>query len=847
MFTEIISRRLYCYAMLLALLGAGSLSARAQNNEPESAPRGGGGGPRIGISINLTSGSSVTASTYYNLVGRMARCLKLPEKTPEERELKVGNLTDTYTFKDRLPSKNGVGKTARFIWNTMNGQEAKGGYPVQRGGGSAGTVPRKGYRPHLLDLYANWKAANLAADQAAKTHYYKEVLAALPPINTNDRIPYIYKSPIVYALVADANWRLGERVEQSFLLWRQLDEETIKNAKLRADDKNLERKKNNFLLNQLRMDLKVDPQNQECNSTVTDAIARAIFADAQLIKGEMAQAVQASIAFSEVALDQRDLAQPPVITGVYAGAPAEGMAVRLPLTLWAEDEAGTVIGDRRDVQPGDGFTLVLNNIGAENGVARVCWALREDALATLLQIPVTNRMADGFAYIGAVQAEERFRVRFRAKGGQADAWAAVSGAREARNRDAIAIRYDWNSSTMKSPFAWRINRVEDGNMQPAAVFQHTETAPSGTLTVPAGTLNRGSYILTVQQDTRKAEPVDFAAVFTFRVTSPAVALVIGVADYYSAALNHPGDDASAIVAHLKAADYTDEDIIWVYGERDRDNKRGRLIAHGLGKSLATLDSIVGKKVQALDGSPDTVVVDNAYVTPDVMELARRTFANIIIDRRPIHALFFYAGHGTSEQDKGSIADVLVSARPPEVPGWDKDLYLNQFTELKGLLATQAQQGMAIPPTFVSIMDACRPSVAGVEAKGLGSRLTAGVQDDVLLLPVYSAALGEISFETGAKGDEILYQNQPVPHGLFTFSLLRGLDRAGGNYAVKSVLPLTVDVMKELMTQVNELNARRRGPEAASTTQTVTIGKVKLDSGQAVSALGDLVLQVPLIY
>jgi len=428
-----------------------------------------------------------------------------------------------------------------------------------------------------------------------------------------------------------------------------------------------------------------------------------------------------------------------------------------------------------------------------------------------------------------------------------DAWAAVSGARDARNRDAIAIRYDWNSSTMKSPFAWRIYRVEDGKQQPAPAFQRTETAPNGTLAIPAGTLNRGSYVLIVQQDTRKTEPADFAEGFAFRVTSPAVALVIGVADYYSAALNHPGDDATAIVAHLKAADYTDEDIIWVYGERDRDNKRGRLIAHGLGKSLAALDSIIGKNVQALEGSPDTVVVDNAYVTPDVMELAKRTFANIIMDRRPIHALFFYAGHGTSEQEKGSIADVLVSARPPEVPGWDKDLYLNQFTELKGLLATQAQQGMAIPPTFVSIMDACRPSVAGIEAKGLGSRLVAGVQDNVLLLPVYSAALGEISFETGVKGDEILFQNQPVPHGLFTFSLLQGLDRAAGNYAVKSVLPLTVDVMKELMSQVNELNARKRGPEAAFTTQTVTVGKVKLESGQAVNALGDLVLQVPLIY
>jgi hypothetical protein len=777
----------------------------------------------------------------------MARCLKLPEATPEERALKVQNLTVSYTLKDRLPSTNGVSKSARFIWNTLNGQEAKGGYPVQLGGGSAGTVPRKGYRPHLLDLYANWKAASLAADPAVQTHYYKEVLAALPPINTNDRIPYIYKSPVVYALAADAHWHLGDRVEQAFLLWQQLDEEAIKKAGLRANDKDLERKKNAYLLNQLRMDLKVDPQNQECNSTVTDAIARALFADALQVRTRLAQAVQASIIFAGVTIDQRDLGQPPTITGTYAGLPAAGMAVRLPLTLWAENEAGEVIGDRRDVQPGDAFSLLLNNIGADNGVARVCWSLREDALAALLQIPVKNRVEEDFQYIGAVQAEERFRVRFRAKGGQSDAWAAASGAREARNREAIGIRYDWNSSTMKAPFAWRVYRFEDGRQQEPPVVQQTEAAPSGTLTIPAGTLARGSYVVTVQQDSRKTDPADFTVGYTFRVTSPAVALVIGVADYYSAALNHPGDDAEAIVARLKAADYASEDIIWVYGERDRDNKRGRLVAHGLGRSLASLDSIQGKKILPLEGEPDTVIVDNAYVTPDVMELAKRTYANLITDRRPIHALFFYAGHGTSEQEKGSIADVLVSARPPEVPGWDKDLYLNQFTELKGLLATQAQQGRAQPPTFVSIMDACRPSVAGIEAKGLGSRLVAGVQDSVLLLPVYSAALGEISFETGAKGDEILYQNQPVPHGLFTFSLLQGFDKAAGNYAVKSVLPMTVDVMKELMAKVNELNVRTRGPEAAFTTQTVTVGKLKLESGQAVNALGDLVLQVPLIY
>jgi len=846
MLTIFINRRGYRLLVLLALLSAGGLSAYAQTKQTGRTPTTRLPLPVLQLSFRVQS-SSVTASTYYNLVGRMSRCLKLPETTPEERALKAQNLTTTYTFQDRLPSTNGVSKIARFIWNTQTGQEAKGGYPVQMGGGSAGTVPRKGYRPHLLDLYANWKAASLSTDPAMQSHYYKEVLAAMPPINMGDRTPYIYKSPIVYALVADAYWHLGERTEQAFLLWRQFDDEAIRNARLRTNDPNLERKEYDYLLRQLMTDLKVDPQNMECNSTVTDAIARAMLADAQQVKVRLAQAVLASIAFTGVALDQLDLAQPPTITGAYTGMPTEGTAVRLPLTLWAENEAGVVVGDRRDVQPGERFSLVLNNTGADNGVAHVCWALREEALATLLHVPITNRVAQGFAYVGAVQAEERFRVRFRAKGGQPDAWAAASGTAEARNRDAIGIRYDWNSSTMKSPFAWRVYRTEGGARAANPLLQQTEAAPSGTLTIPAGTLPRGNYVLTVQQDTRKAEPVDFAEGFAFRVTTPAVALVVGVTDYYSAALNHPCDDAESIVARLRAAGYGNEDIIWVYGKRNRDLRHGQLVAHGLGKSLATLDSIQGKTPQALAGEQDTVVVDDAYVTPDVMELAKRTFENLILDRRPIHALFFYAGHGTSEEDKGSIADVLVSARPPEVPGWDKDLYLNQFTELKGLLASQAQQGMPIPPTFVSIMDACRPSVAGIEAKGLGSRLVAEVQDKVLLLPVYSAALGEISFETGAKGDEILYDNNPVPHGLFTFALLQGFDKAGGSYALKDVLPSTVGVMKQLMTEVNELTARTRGPEAMFTTQTITIGKVKLDNAQEVKILGDLILKAPLIY
>ena len=822
MLTAIVSRRNMRLLVMTTLLCLGVLAARAQST------------------------GSVTASTYYNLVSRLGRCLKMAETTPEERALKVQNLTVTYTFRDRLPSTTGVSKSARFIWNTLNGHEATGGYPVQRGGGSAGTVPRKGYRPHLLDLYANWKAASLSTDPAVQTYYYKEVLAALPPINSNDRLPYIYKSPLVYVFIADASWHLDDRVEQTFLRWQQFDEDAMRSARLRATDPNLERKKNDYLLKQLKGDLKVDPQNLECNSTITDAIASAIAADAAGVKAQLAASVQASIAFAGTALDQRDLAQPPVISGTYTTA-AGAASVRLPLTLWGENAAGLTIGDRRDVQPGEDFALILNNIGAGNGVAHIGWALRDEKLASLLGVPAKNRAPGDFPYVGAVQAEERFRVRFHAKGGQPDAYAASSGARDARNREAIGIRYDWNSSTMKSPFAWRVYRMEGGKrVEPPAVVQ-TENTPSGQLSIPALTLARGSYLLTVQQDTRTADPADFADAFSFRVTSPAVALVIGVADYYSASLNHPCDDAGAIVARLKAANYADDDLIWVYGTHDRNTNHGVLIAHGLGKALAGLDSMDGKTIKPVAGHPDTVSVDNAYVTPDVMELAKRTFAHLITDRKPIHALFFYAGHGTSEEDKGSIADVLVSARPPEVPGWEKDLYLNQFTELKGLLAAQAQPGAALPPVFVSIMDACRPSVAGVEVKGLGSRLVAGVENSVLLLPVYSAALGEISFETGARGDEILYNGNTVPHGLFTFALLQGLDKSAGSYMVKTVLPPAVDVLKELIVKVNDYNVRTRGPSAVSTTQTITIGKQKMESSLMVNSLGGLVLQVPLIY
>jgi len=865
MLTEIVSRRAYRLLLMVALLGVGVISVHAQaanstiplppknpsgrETGDQTRPTGTPGIPGVGIRISITprSGGSLISQEYYNLVSRLARCLKMPERTPDECALKVQNLTATFTLKDRLKSTTGVSKSARFFWNTETGLEATGGYPVQKGGTSAGTMPKHGYRPHLLDLYANWKAASLADDAAAKKHFYTEVLAAFPLVNAGAR-PYIYKSPVIYALVADAALHLDERVEQTFLLWQQFDADAIKNAHLRATDPNLEKKKNAWLLQQLKMDLKVDPPTMECNSTVTDAIARAICDDAQRVKAQLAQAVQESIVFADLAFDQHDLAQAPIITGTYVGLPAEGKPAQLPLTLWVENDAGEVIGDRHDVQPGEGFTLVLNNIGEQNGVARIHWSLREEKLAAFLQLPVNNRApGDGFPYAGAIQAEERFLVRFRAKGGQPDAWAAVSGTKDARNRETIGIRYDWNSSTMKTAFAWRIYRVEEGKRQEPSVLQQTENAPKGELTIPAGTLARGNYVLTVQQDTRKTDPADFAECFAFRVTSPAVALVIGVTDYYSSALNHPCDDAVSIVARLKAASYADEDIIWIYGQHDRNNKQGVLIAHGLGKSLANLDSIQGKAIEPLAEQPDTVVIDNAYVTPDVMSLARLAFANLIADRKPIHALFFYAGHGSSKQEKGSIADVLVSARPPGVPIWDEDLYLNQFTEIKALLAPQAQQTTQVPPVFVSIVDACRPSVAGVDASGLASRLEAGMQDNVLLLPLYSAALGEISFETGARGDEILYQDQPVPHGLFTFALLQGFDKAAGNYAVKIVLPLTIDVMNDLVSKVNDFTAPTRGPNIPGSTQTITVGKKKLKDRLAMDDLENLILQIPLIY
>jgi len=323
----------------------------------------------------------VTASAYHNLVGRLARCLKLPEATPEERALKIKNLTETYTFADRLASTSGVSKRAREMWNSNTGQETFGGIPRQAVGGSAGTLPRRGYRPRLLDLYANWKAANLTENGVPQQHFYTEMLMALPPVNPKGGIPYPYTSPIVYALVADARWHLGDRVEETLLTWQQYDGEA--------------KKRKTTALRQLQLEMKVDPPSGECNTPVTDRIARMIADDAGRVKAQLAAAVPASVVFTGVTLAQPGGAL--IITGTYDAA-----AGRLPLALWAENDAGETIGSRQEVQPGDRFSVALDKIGAQPGVAHLCWGLRQDALATFLQLPVKNRVpGEGFPYAGA--------------------------------------------------------------------------------------------------------------------------------------------------------------------------------------------------------------------------------------------------------------------------------------------------------------------------------------------------------------------------------------------------------------------------------------------------------------
>ena len=323
----------------------------------------------------------LTASAYHNLVARLARCLKLPEGTPEERALKIKNLTETYTFADRLESTSGVSRRAREMWHSVTGQEAFSGIPRQVVGGSAGTLPRRGYRPRLIDLYANWKAASLAENAVARQPLYAEMLAALPPVTPKGGIAYPYKSPLVYALVADACWHLDDQVEETLLRWRQYDNEA--------------KKRKRTALRQLQLEMKVDPPSGECNTPVTDGIARLLADDAGRVKAQLAAAVPASAVFAGVTLARSEGG--PAITGTYDGA-----AGRLPLVLWVENDAGKTIGSRQEVLPGDRFSLALDTAGAQPGVAHLCWSLRQDALAAFLQLPAKNRAAgEGIPYPGA--------------------------------------------------------------------------------------------------------------------------------------------------------------------------------------------------------------------------------------------------------------------------------------------------------------------------------------------------------------------------------------------------------------------------------------------------------------
>ena len=228
----------------------------------------------FGVVAPLAAAEFFRAADYYLLLRDFKRALELPETTVRERELKIANLTHTYSL--RTSPDSGITTRARLLWDSVSGFEMREGTPKSLVG-SAGTEPKHGYRPRLIDLYANWKAASLVANPEIRSRMYRNMLAALPPdLDAPTCAPYIYHSPIIHALVAEARICLDDHAAQAISQWQRVE----------VDELGTDR-----LLRQLMNDLKPGRNSPQLDNTVTDAIALAIYRDYLRIRRELSPAL----------------------------------------------------------------------------------------------------------------------------------------------------------------------------------------------------------------------------------------------------------------------------------------------------------------------------------------------------------------------------------------------------------------------------------------------------------------------------------------------------------------------------------------------------------------------------
>ncbi len=374
----------------------------------------------------------------------------------------------------------------------------------------------------------------------------------------------------------------------------------------------------------------------------------------------------------------------------------------------------------------------------------------------------------------------------------------VFSANAAGRNDDILIEYD---SPQAKLMAWSVldsrgNKVDGTERTPLA-------PPLDGIAIPAGKLKMGRYTIRVQLwDSTDSAQTPAVQDVPVRIAPRAAAFIVGI-NYYPKTsgqppLEHAADDAMSLRAKLIEKGYAPENIIYVTGRNDTGTPEVKTNGLQNPKSETPNDLSEVRRTGQLNGLVSKKYVDRAF----------ESFLNVVRARKAIHALVFFAGHGTNvpaslEGTSGALnVDHLImaddEARAPA------KLYVYEWpTRIKASVTWGSKE---TPATVMCIYDACRTGT-----KAVFDALPPQLRSDdgaVVASALFSCQKGEQANENVTTDPKlaVAYQNEVFQNGFFTYSLLKGIDELPeGGARLPDVIEKAGSVLAALVQQTSEKN------------------------------------------
>jgi hypothetical protein len=379
----------------------------------------------------------------------------------------------------------------------------------------------------------------------------------------------------------------------------------------------------------------------------------------------------------------------------------------------------------------------------------------------------------------------------------------VYSANASGRNDNILIGYDPPQAKL---MAWAVydakdNKVEGTDRAPLA-------PPLDGIAIPAGKLRIGSYTVRVQLwDSNDPNQTPATHNIPVRIAPRAVAFIVGI-NYYPQSsgmppLQHAADDAMALRNKLIQKGYAPENIIYLIGRNDSGTPEVRTNGLQNPRSETPNDLSEVRRVGQLNGIARKKYVDTAF----------DNFLNVLRARQAVHALIFFAGHGTNVPatlgGSGGALNVDHLIMADDEKDAPAKLWVYAWpTRIKGSIKWCTAEA---PATVMCIYDACRNGTRAV-FDALPPELRS---DDraVVASALFSCQKGEQANENVTTDPKlaVAYQNEVFNNGFFTYALLKGLDELpDGGARLPDVIDKAGSVLSALVQQTSEKNRLASG-------------------------------------